>query len=102
MNAEPDDDAMQGNRYDDRFEHQRDRGSNVEMRRVLNEGLPSHRGGQHQGVQGIEVEERIEAVPVELEEADQNQRYGNPIRQIESKTLHPKHPHTNPTTVPQR
>src|SRR4029077_2657091 len=72
MNAEPHDYAMQGYRYDDRFEDQRDRRGNVEMRCILNEGLPSHRGGQDERVQGVNVEERIEPVLVELEEADQN------------------------------
>ena len=44
MNAEAHDDPMQRDRDDDRLEDERDRGGDVEMRRVLDEGLPGDRG----------------------------------------------------------
>ena len=43
MDAEPHDDPVQRDRDDDRLEDQRDRGGDVEMRRVLDEGLPGDR-----------------------------------------------------------
>jgi hypothetical protein len=50
MNAEPHDDPVQ-RRDDDRLEDERDRGGDVEMRRVLHEGLPGDRSRQHKRVQ---------------------------------------------------
>ena len=43
VNAEPHDDAMKRDRNNERLEHERDRGGQVKMRRVLDVGLPSDR-----------------------------------------------------------
>src|SRR5262249_28652786 len=74
VNAEPDDDPMQGHRNDNRLEYERDRGGDVEMRGALDIGLPGDRQRQHEGVEGEYVEQRVEPVLVELQEADEHQR----------------------------
>ena len=48
MDAEPHDDPVQRDRDDDGLEHQRDRGGDVEVRRVLHVGLPGDRQREHQ------------------------------------------------------
>ena len=58
VDAEPHDDAVQRHRDDDRLEHERDRRGDVEMRRVLDVGLPGDRQRQHDGVQREDVEQR--------------------------------------------
>ena len=83
MDAEADDDPMQRDRDDDRLEHQRDRRGDVEMRRVLDIGLPGHRERQHQGMQREHVEQRVEPVLVELQEAHQHQRAGQQMGDVE-------------------
>ena len=47
VDAEPDDHPVQRHRDDDRLEQQRDRRGDVEMRRVLDVGLPGDRQRQH-------------------------------------------------------
>ena len=49
-----------------RLEDERDRGGDVEMRRVLDVGLPGDRSGQHQRVQRKDVEQRVEPVLIKL------------------------------------
>ena len=56
------------------LKHERDRRGDVEMRRVLDIGLPGDRQRQHQGVQREDVEQRVEPVLVEHHEAHQHQR----------------------------
>ena len=51
VDAEPHDDPVQRDRDDDRLEDERDRRGDVEMRRVLDVGLPGDRQRQHQRVQ---------------------------------------------------
>ena len=63
VDAELLDDAVQRHRDDDGLEDQRDRGGDVEMRRVLDIGLPGHGKRQHQGMQREDVEQRDRAGP---------------------------------------
>ena len=51
VNAELDDHPVQRHRDDDGLEQQRDRRGDVEVRRVLDVGLPGDRQRQHDGVQ---------------------------------------------------
>ena len=94
VDAEPHDDPVQRDRDDDRLEHQRDGRRNVEVRRILNEGLPGDRQRQHQRVQREDVQQRVEAVLIELHEAHQHQPAGKHVSDIEDETAHlqaPRH-----------
>src|SRR3546814_10287733 len=61
---------------DDRLEHQGDARGHVEMRRVLHVGLPGDRQGEHQRMEREDVEQRVQAVLVEQDEADEHQPAG--------------------------
>ena len=102
VNAEPHDDPMQRHRNDDRLEHERDRGGDVEVRRVLDEGLPGHRGGQRQRVRRVDVEQRVEPVLIKFEEADQHQRAGEQMGDVEIDPAHQKLPDTKRRSVANR
>ena len=104
MDAELLDDAMQRHRNDDRLEDQRDDGGDVEMRRVLDIGLPGDGSRQHQGVERKHVEQRIEPVLVQHHEADQDQPAGQRMRDVEGEAvhLHQKLLDTNSNSVPSR
>ena len=66
-------DAVQRHRNDDRLEDERDGRGDVEMRRVLHEGLPGRRGRQHGRLQREDVEQRRTMRSlVEQHEADQH------------------------------
>ena len=88
MNAELDDDAAQGQRNDDGLENQSDERGDVEVRRVLHISLPGHRRRQHEGVQREDVQQRGESLLVELNKADQHQRAGEHMRDVEGNALH--------------
>ena len=66
-----------------RLEDEGDRGGDVEVRRVLDVGLPGDRQRQHEGVQREDVEERVEAVLVEQHEAHQHQAAGEQMGDVE-------------------
>jgi hypothetical protein len=99
VNAEPDDDPVQGDRNDDRLEHQRDGGGDIEMRRVLHECLPGDRGGKHKGVRSVDVEQRVETVLIELEETDQHQCAGKQMGDVKVDPAHQKLPDTKRSNV---
>src|SRR6185312_11174580 len=90
MNAEPHDDAVQRHRNDDGLEHKRDRRGEIKVRGVLHEGLPGDRGGERKRVRCINVEQRIEPVLIKLQEADQHQRSGQKMGDIEIDSAHQK------------
>src|ERR1700738_200557 len=74
------------------------------MRRVLNEGLPGHRKGEHQCVERKHVEQRIKPVLVQHHEADQDQPAGERMRDVEVEAvhLHQKLRDTNRSSVPSK
>ena len=78
---------------------ERDTGGNIKMRRILDQSLPGDRGRQHQGMQRIDVEQRIHAVLIELEKADQHQRAGEQMRDVEIDPAHQKLPDTKRSSV---
>ena len=87
VDAEALDDAVQRDGDDDRLEHQRDGRRDVEMRRVLDVGLPGDRQGQHEGVQGKGVEQRVEPVLRDQQEADQHQPAGEQMGDVEGEAV---------------
>src|SRR5438552_6105925 len=88
MNAQPHDDPVQYDGDHDRLDDQRDRGSDVKMRRILDVRLPRHRHRDHEGVQGEEVEQAEHAVLVEQQETHQHQAAGEQMRDIEGEPVH--------------
>ena len=58
------------------------------MRRVLNIGLPSHRERQNDRMKGEDVEERVKAILIELQETHQHERAGQHVGDIEGETAH--------------
>src|SRR5260370_12008702 len=102
MNAEPLDDAMKCYGNDDRLEHQRDGGGDIEMPRVLDKGLTGDRKGKHQRMQRKHIEQRIKPVLVQHHEADQHQPAGQRMRDVEGEAvqLHQKLLDTNSNSVP--
>ncbi len=104
VDAELDDDPVQNDRNDDGLEDQRDAGGDVEMRRVLDERLPGDRRRQHQSVQRVDVEQRVEPVLIELHEAHQHQRAGEHVSDIEREAVHGAHrlPDTNSSRMASR
>ena len=67
---------------------ERDQRGDVEMRRVLDEGLPGDRSRQDKRMQREDVEQRVEPVLVELHEAHQHQRAGEQMGDIEGEAVH--------------
>ena len=104
MNAELLDDAMQRHRNDDRLEYQGDGRGDVEVRGVLDKGLPCDGQRQHQGMKGKHVEQRIEPVLIQHHQADQHQPAGQRMRDVEGEAvhLHQKLLDTNRSRVPSR
>src|SRR5581483_10863229 len=102
MNAEPDNDPVQRHWNYHGLEHQRDQRGHVEVRRVLNEGLPGDGGGQHQRMQGIDVQKRVKPVLVKLHETDQHQGPGQQMRDVERDAAHQKLPDTKRSSVASR
>ncbi len=104
VNSELLDDAVQRHRNDDRLEHQGDDRSDVEMGRILDEGLPGNRERQHQGMEREYVEQRIEPVLIQHHQADQHQSAGQRVRNVEGEAvhLHQKLLETNSSRVPSR
>ena len=85
---------MKRNGYDNRLEQQRDRRRDVELRRILDVGLPGDGQRQNHGMQRVDVEQRIEPVLVEQHEAHQDQRTCEEMRDVEIEVLHleaPRH-----------
>ena len=102
VDAEPHDDPVQRDRDDDGLEHQRDRRGDVEVRRILDIGLPGDRQRQHQRMQREDVEQRVEPVLVELHEAHQHQRAGQHMRDVEGEAAHQRLRETNSRSVASR
>src|SRR6202030_509656 len=69
---------------------------------VLDEGLPGHRHRQDQRVQREDVEQRIEPVLIELQEADQHQQAGEQMGDVEIDAAHQKLPETKRSSVAKR
>ena len=82
MNAELDDHPMQGHGDQDGLEQERNRRGDVEMRRVLRVGLPGDRRREHERMQGIDIEQRVEPVLVEQHEAHQHERAGEEMGDV--------------------
>ena len=88
MDAQPHDDAVKHHWDHDRLDDQRDRGGDVQMRRVLDVRLPRHRHRDHEGVQGERIEQAEHAILVEQHEADEHQAAGEQMRDIQSEAIH--------------
>ena len=80
----------------------RDRGGDVEMRRVLDECLPGDRGRKHERVKCVHVEQGVKAVLIKLEETDQHKRAGEQMGDVEIDPAHQKLPDTNRNSVASR
>src|ERR1700732_4536286 len=93
---------MQRYRDDDCLEHKRDDRGHIEMRRMLDVGLPGDGKGEHQSVEREDVEQRIKPVLIQHHEADQDQPAGEAMRDVEGETvhLHQKLLDTNKRSVP--
>src|SRR5260221_3392789 len=104
MNSELLDDAMQRHRDDDRLEDKGDCRRDVEMRRVLHEGLPGDGKREHQGMKRKNVEQRIKPVLVQHHEADQDEPARERMRDVEGEAvhLHQKLLDTNSSSVPSK
>ena len=61
----------------------RDEGGDVEMVRILHIGLPGDGERQHDRLQGEDVEQRVQAVLVEQQEAHQHEAAGEEMRDVE-------------------
>ena len=99
MYAETHDDPMQRDRNDDRLEAERDGGGDVKMWRMLDEGLPGHRQCQYGRMERVDIEQRVEAILVQHQEAHQHQRTGEEMRDVEFKSVHQKLLDTNRSSV---
>ena len=66
----------------------RDRGGDIEMRRVLHEGLPGDGKRQHDRLQREDVEQRIEPRLIEQHEAHQHERAGEQMGDVEGEPVH--------------
>ena len=102
MNAELLDDAMQRHWNDDRLEDEGNGRRDVEMRRVLDIGLPGDGKGEHQRVECEDVEQGIEPVLIKHHETDQDQSAGQGMGDVEGEAvhLHQKLLDTNSSSVP--
>ena len=89
-------------RNDDRLEDERDRGGDVEMRRVLNISLPGDRKREHERMQRENMEERREAVLIELHEAHEHEGAREKMRDIEIEAAHQRLRDTNRRRVASR
>src|SRR5215471_19597380 len=87
---------------DDCLEDKRNRRGYVKVRCVLDEGLPSDRERQHQGMEREHVEQRVEAVLIELEEAHQHQRARQQVSDVEGQAAHHRLRETNRRSVASR
>src|SRR6185369_12653184 len=65
-----------------------DRGGDIQVRRVLNIGLPRHRYRDHERVHGEQVDEAEHAVLIKQHEADENQAAGEQVCNIQRKAIH--------------
>src|SRR6185312_924891 len=78
-----DDDVMEGDGNHDRLEDERDAGGDVEVRRILHEGLPGRRRRQQAGLQR-EGPQHAEDAPLEQQAEAQHQDHGaEQMRDIE-------------------
>src|SRR5207244_2048845 len=102
MNPEPHDYPMQRDWNDDGFEGQRDERSNIEVRGVLYVGLPRDRQRQHEGMQCEDIEQCVEPVLIELHEANQHQRAGQHMGDVEADVAHHRLRETNSRRVASR
>ena len=89
---------------DDGLEDERDAGGDVKMRRVLRGGLPGDRRRQHQRMQREDIEQRVEPVLIDQHEADQHQRAGEQMGDVEGQAVHGGYrlPETNSNNVASR
>src|SRR6266852_6582811 len=104
MNPELLDDAVQRHWNDDRLEDKGDDCGNVEMRRVLDIGLPSDGKCEHQGMERKDIEQGIKPILVQHHEADQDKRACERMRDVEGEAmqLHQKLLDTNRRSVPSK
>src|SRR5258705_12955731 len=104
MNTKLLDDTMHRHRNDDGYEDRGDDRRDVEMRRVLDVGLPGDGKCEHHGVECKDVEQRIKPVLVQHHEADQDEAAGQRMRDVEGEAvhLHQKLLETNNRSVPSR
>ena len=58
------------------------------MRGGLNVGLPGDRQRQHEGMKREDVEQRVEPILIELQEADEHQRAGQHMGDVEAQAAH--------------
>src|SRR5262249_6912122 len=62
---------------------------------ILHKGLPGNRGGEHQSMQGVDIEQCVKPVLVELHEADQHQRSREQMGDVEGDPVHHRLAETN-------
>src|SRR5258706_4251739 len=104
MNTKLLDDTMKRPRNEDCLEEKGDDRRDVEMRRVLDVGLPGDGKCEHHGVECKDVEQRIKSVLVQHHEADQDEAAGQRMRDVEGEAvhLHQKLLDTNRRSVPSK
>ena len=102
VDAQPHDDAVQRDRDHDRLDDQRDRRGDVEVRRVLDVGLPRDRERDHQRMQREDVEQAEHAVLVQQHEAHQHQAAGEQVGDVEGEAVHHTLRETNRSSVASR
>ncbi|HEY9234355.1 MAG TPA: hypothetical protein VIP08_04920 [Phenylobacterium sp.] len=79
---------MQRDRDHDALEDQCDAGGNEQMRGGLDVGLPGHGHGQHDRMQSEGVEQAVEAILVQHQEAHQHHGAGEQVGDIEIEAVH--------------
>jgi len=102
MDAEPLNDAMKPDGNDDRLENEGNRRRDVEMMRVLDVGLPSHRQGEDDGMNRKNVDQCKEAILVQHHETDQHQATGQQMSDVEGEAVHQRLLETNRRSVASR
>src|SRR6266852_6477005 len=104
MNSKLLDDAVERHGNNDRLEDKGDDCRNVEMRRVLDIGLPGDGKCEHQGMERKDVEQRIKTILIQHHETDQDKRACERMRDVEGEAmqLHQKLLETNSRSVPSK
>src|SRR5258706_3528147 len=99
MDAQAQHDAVQREGNDRRLDDERDRRSDVEVRRILDIGLPGHRNRHHQRVQGEGIDEPGHAGLVEEHQADEHQPAGEEVGDVEGERAHHATRETNRSRI---
>ena len=102
LDAEPGDDPVHRDRDDQRLEEKRDGGGDVEMRRILHIRLPGDRERQHDRLKREHIEKRVQPRLVEQHEADEHERPGEQMGDVEGEAGHLSVRETNSSSAPRK